>query len=178
MRSLRPLLHSCVFVLGFTVAEAVYAEGQGAAECALPNENRGWRCVHRGEQPGSVEHIVRFRPSVKCSSSNVTVFMETTFSSAIPVDTDTSTDIAVRMRVEVKSLIKALASITSEPRALNFCTLCARVWRTGFNDVALMIYVIMKNDVGNIIYYIPGQLFEECAVCWRTQWKAETSETL
>lgn len=53
--------------------------------------------------------------------------METTFSSAIPVDTDTSTDIAVRMRVEVKSLIKALASITSEPRALNFCTLCARV---------------------------------------------------
>ena len=44
--------------------------------------------------------------------------------------------------------------------------------------MAFMFYVIMKNDVGNIIYYIPGQLFEECAVCWRTRWKAEIGNTL
>ena len=54
-------------------------------------------------------------------SSNVTVYMETTFSSVLPVDTDTTTDVSVKMKVEVKSLMKALSSIVIEPRAINFC---------------------------------------------------------
>ena len=89
------------------------------------------------------------------SSSNVTVYMETTFSSVLPVDTDTTTDVSVKMKVEVKSLMKALSSIVIEPRAINFC----------FNDAALMIYVIMKGGVGNITYFIPGRLFEDSLVC-------------
>lgn len=47
--------------------------------------------------------------------------METTFSSVLPVDTDTTTDVSVKMKVEVKSLMKALSSIVIEPRAINFC---------------------------------------------------------
>ncbi|KAM7455748.1 hypothetical protein BLSTO_03497 [Blastocystis sp. subtype 1] len=85
------------------------------------------------------------------SSSNVTVFMETTFSSVQAVDTDTSTVISAHMRVDIKSLMKALASIQVEPKAVHFC----------FNDVALIIYVIMKAGAGNVTYFIPGQIVEE-----------------
>ena len=54
-------------------------------------------------------------------SSNVTVFMETTFSSVMAVDTDTNTEISAHMRVDIKSLMKALASIQVEPKAVHFC---------------------------------------------------------
>lgn len=47
--------------------------------------------------------------------------METTFSSVTPVDTDSDTVISVRIRVDIKSLMKALASILIEPKAIHFC---------------------------------------------------------
>lgn len=47
--------------------------------------------------------------------------METTFSSVVPVDTDPNTVISVRMQLTIKSLIKALASILIEPKAIHFC---------------------------------------------------------
>ena len=47
--------------------------------------------------------------------------METTFSSLQAVDTDTSTVISAHMRVDIKSLMKALASIQVEPKAVHFC---------------------------------------------------------
>ncbi|KAK8808006.1 hypothetical protein WA588_006491 [Blastocystis sp. NMH] len=89
--------------------------------------------------------------TLNISSSNVTVFMETTFSSVTAVDTDMSNVISVRMRIEIKSLMKALASIQIEPKAIHFC----------FNDVALILYVVMKSNVGSITYYIPGQIMED-----------------
>lgn len=51
----------------------------------------------------------------------MTVFMETTFSSVVAVDTDMTTVISIRMRIEIKSLMKALASIQIEPKAVHFC---------------------------------------------------------
>lgn len=53
--------------------------------------------------------------------NNVAVLMETTFSSVIAVDTDMTTVISIRMRIEIKSLMKALSSIQSDPRAIHFC---------------------------------------------------------
>ena len=92
--------------------------------------------------------------------------METTFSSVLPVDTDTTSDVSVNMKVEVKSLMKALSSIVIEPRAINFCLAHSLMMIfVGFNDTALMIYVIMKGGVGNITYFIPGRLFEDSSVC-------------
>ena len=49
------------------------------------------------------------------------VFMETTFSSVVPVDTSMDQTISVRMKVEIKSLMKAMASIQIEPKAVHFC---------------------------------------------------------
>lgn len=86
--------------------------------------------------------------------------METTFSSVTPVDTDSDTVISVRMRVDIKSLMKALASILIEPKAIHFCIILI-VYSIGFNDVALIIYVIMKGNAGSVTYYIPGQIVEE-----------------
>ena len=79
--------------------------------------------------------------SLICRSSNVTVFMETTFSSVTAVDTDMSNVISVRMRIEIKSLMKALASIQIEPKAIHFCGISSLLSHTGFNDVALILYV-------------------------------------
>ena len=91
----------------------------------------------------------------------MTVFMETTFSSVIAVDTDTSTVISVHMRIDIKTLMKALASIQVEPKAVHFCENAKGALQIGFNDVALIIYVIMKAGAGNVTYYIPGQIVEE-----------------
>ena len=99
--------------------------------------------------------------SLICRSSNVTVFMETTFSSVTAVDTDMSNVISVRMRIEIKSLMKALASIQIEPKAIHFCGISSLLSLTGFNDVALILYVVMKSNVGSITYYIPGQIMED-----------------
>ena len=99
--------------------------------------------------------------SLICRSSNVTVFMETTFSSVTAVDTDMSNVIAVRRRIEIKSLMKALASIQIEPKAIHFCGISSLLSHTGFNDVALILYVVMKSNVGSITYYIPGQIMED-----------------
>ena len=99
--------------------------------------------------------------SLICRSSNVTVFMETTFSSVTAVDTDMSNVISVRMRIEIKSLMKALASIQIEPKAIHFCGISSLLSHTGFNDVALILYVVMKSNVGSITYYIPGQIMED-----------------
>lgn len=62
--------------------------------------------------------------------------METTFSSVQAVDTDTSTVISAHMRVDIKSLMKALASIQVEPKAVHFCprrstTITRRLQRRG-----------------------------------------------
>lgn len=86
--------------------------------------------------------------------------METTFSSVTAVDTDMSNVISVRMRIEIKSLMKALASIQIEPKAIHFCGISSLLSHTGFNDVALILYVVMKSNVGSITYYIPGQIME------------------
>lgn len=99
--------------------------------------------------------------SLICRSSNVTVFMETTFSSVTAVDTDMSNVISVRMRIEIKSLMKALASIQIEPKAIHFCETSSFLSLPGFNDVALILYVVMKSNVGSITYYIPGQIMED-----------------
>lgn len=106
-------------------------------------------------------------------SSNVTVFMETTFSSVVAVDTDMTTVISIRMRIEIKSLMKALASIQIEPKAVHFCMEEFSSWFLGFNDVAMIIYVIMKGNVGSITYYIPGQIMEDSFVFYDQVWKIE-----
>lgn len=87
--------------------------------------------------------------------------METTFSSVTAVDTDMSNVISVRMRIEIKSLMKALASIQIEPKAIHFCGYFPLLSHLGFNDVALILYVVMKSNVGSITYYIPGQIMED-----------------
>ena len=46
--------------------------------------------------------------------------METTFS-VNPVDTDEDQILSARMRVDIKALMKALASILIEPKAIHFC---------------------------------------------------------
>ena len=97
-------------------------------------------------------------------SNNVAVLMETTFSSVLAVDTDMTTVISIRMRIEIKSLMKALASIQSEPRAIHFCIDRFYGSLVGFNEVAMIIYVIMKRSVGSVTYYIPGQIMDDSFV--------------
>ncbi|KAK8801212.1 hypothetical protein WA171_004359 [Blastocystis sp. BT1] len=102
--------------------------------------------------------------TLKVSSNNVAVLMETTFSSVFAVDTDMTTVISIRMRIEIKSLMKALASIQSEPRAIHFC----------FNEVAMIIYVIMKRSVGSVTYYIPGQIMDDSFVYYYQEFILES----
>ena len=59
--------------------------------------------------------------------------METTFS-VNPVDTDEDQILSARMRVDIKALMKALASILIEPKAIHFC-LFVVVW----NDVQVLM---------------------------------------
>ena len=57
--------------------------------------------------------------------------METTFSSVVPVDTSMEQTISVRMKVEIKSLLKAMTSIQIEPKAVHFCTLTVSKYCNG-----------------------------------------------
>lgn len=103
----------------------------------------------------------RAKRGIRNRSSNMTVLMETTFSSVVAVDTEMDQTISVRMKVDVKSLIKAMASIQIEPKAVHFCRIVYRYLFSGFNTIALIIYVVMRGNVGSITYYIPGQLLDE-----------------
>lgn len=73
---------------------------------------------------GMLNVSLPFPLMITSRSSNVTVFMETTFSSVQAVDTDTNTVISAHMRVDIKSLMKALSSIQVEPKAVHFCQSC------------------------------------------------------
>lgn len=70
-----------------------------------------------------------------CRNRNVTVFMETTFA-AQPVDTDEDTVLTARMSVQIKALMKALASILIEPKAVHFCEMIDHE----FDEQALMMW--------------------------------------
>lgn len=82
--------------------------------------------------------------SIKCS--NVSVVMDTTFEAVQPINADVTRDIVVTIRLESKSLVHALLSLQVAPLRVVF----------GFDRNHLIVYVVLKDTIGSIKYYIPG----------------------